>query len=74
MDLYRIIDDLMAERNRIDRIIRSLEESGPEAKPTKRRGRKFMDAAGRREVSERMRKYWAQRRKEQADGARSNSV
>ena len=71
MDLYRIIDDLVAERNRIDKIIRSLEETGETSRPAKRRGRKFMDAAGRREVSERMRRYWAQRRKAESDTATS---
>jgi len=31
----------------------------------KRRGRKFMDPEERQEVSNRMKKYWAARRKEQ---------
>ena len=68
MDLYEIIGELVAERNRIVRIIASLEEAvaGRGAKaapaPKKRRGRKSMDAGARREVSERMRKYWAARR------------
>jgi hypothetical protein len=65
MDLYRIIGDLLDERNRVARIIESLEEATGTrlaAVPKKRRGRKSMDAKARREVSERMRRYWAQRR------------
>lgn len=68
MDLYGIIGELVAERNRIVRIIASLEEAvagrGVKAapEPRKRRGRKSMDAGARKEVSERMRKYWAARR------------
>lgn len=67
MDLYKIIGDLVEERNRIARIIESLEEAvgaGESAVPRKRRGRKSMDAKARREVSERMRRYWAKRRGE----------
>lgn len=64
MDLYRVINELVQERDRITRIMESLElvnQSGSE-QPRKRRGRKSMDAAGRQEVSERMRRYWAARR------------
>lgn len=68
MDLYRIIDDLVAERNRVQKIIESLElmavppdEAAPRS-PTKKRGRKSMDGAARKEVSERMKLYWARRR------------
>ncbi len=65
MDLYRIIFELVQERNRIQRIIDSLENASrgkrPPA-PRKRRGRKTMDRAAREEVSERMKRYWAKRR------------
>jgi hypothetical protein len=68
MDLYRIIRELVLERDRLQRIIDSLEEMKPNAKPAraegKRRGRKFMDPAAREEVSERMKRYWAQRKAE----------
>jgi len=79
MDLYRIIHDLMEERNRLDRIIRSLEAVGEGEVPAKalrgrRRGRKFMDAAARQEVSERMKRYWAQRRAQKAPQTASGSV
>jgi hypothetical protein len=68
MDLYKIIGDLVEERNRIARIIESLEQAVGTREadaPRKRRGRKSMDAKARREVSERMRRYWAQRRSEE---------
>ena len=68
MDLRGLIRRLQEERTRLDAVIASLEElqSIADAKkivPKKRRGRKFMDEAGRREVSERMKRYWASRRK-----------
>jgi hypothetical protein len=74
MDLYKVIQDLHAERERLNRVIASLEElqrapgfDFPSAPPVgKRRGRKSMDAAERLEVSERMKKYWSGRRS--ADG------
>jgi hypothetical protein len=68
MDLYRIIRELVQERDRLQRIIESLEEMKPAGKlegvrpAKKRRGRKSMDTAAREEVSERMKRYWAQRR------------
>jgi hypothetical protein len=67
MDLYRIIGDLVEERNRLQRIIESLEAmDGIVAKPARSRpatrGRKSMDNAARKEVSERMKLYWAKRR------------
>jgi hypothetical protein len=67
MDLYRIIRELVEERDRLQRIINSLEGMNsavhPQAPSTgKRRGRKSMDSAAREEVSERMKRYWARRR------------
>lgn len=69
MELYRIIRELMQERDRLQRIIESLEQVKPAGKVRlrpvgKRRGRKSMDRAARDEVSERMKRYWAQRRAE----------
>jgi len=71
MDLYKAIQDLYAEKEKLERVIASLEElqrtagSMPVllAKTAKRRGRKSMSSEERQEVSERMRKYWAARRK-----------
>jgi hypothetical protein len=70
MDLYKAIQDLYAEKEKLERVIASLEElqrsSGPLPelpKPGKRRGRKSMTAKEREEVSERMKKYWESRRR-----------
>jgi hypothetical protein len=71
MDLYKTIQDLQAEKERLERVIASLEDLQsshggnipPALGDTKRRGRKSMDAGERTEVSERMKKYWASRRK-----------
>ena len=73
MDLNRIIRELTQERDRIQKIIESLEQMKSAGTPAsrstgKRRGRKSMDAAGRAEVSERMRRYWENRRKEKQQG------
>jgi len=81
MDLYRIIYDLVQERNRIQRIIESLESMNPgfsaknlrRTEPRKRRGRKSMDPAARAEVSERMKRYWAKRRTEPTHGGGADS-
>jgi hypothetical protein len=76
MDLYRIIHELVQERERIQRIIESLESVNPSDNsdvPRKRRGRKKMGRAAREEVSERMKRYWAKRRAER-DGQTQASV
>ncbi len=72
MDLYKAIRALYDEKKRLDKLIESLEElhardvraERPVARS--RRGRKKMSAAERLEVSERMKKYWAARRKKPA--------
>ncbi len=71
MDLYKAIQDLYAEKEKLERVIASLEDlqraagGGVPAMPKtgKRRGRKSMSADERQEVSARMKKYWASRRK-----------
>ncbi len=70
MDLYKTIQDLYAEKEKLERVIASLEElhrtSGSlPSMPvgTKRRGRKSMGSKEREEVSLRMKRYWAGRRK-----------
>jgi hypothetical protein len=71
MDLYKAIQDLYAEKEKLERVIASLEELQQAAgggipsmpKSGKRRGRKSMSADEREEVSARMKKYWAGRRK-----------
>jgi hypothetical protein len=69
MDLYRIIGDLVEERNRLQRIIESLEAMDAAAvRPVRTRpvgrGRRSMDHAARKQVSDRMKLYWAKRRAE----------
>jgi hypothetical protein len=67
MDLDAIISELLDERKRLDRMIQALEQ-GERVAPAKaaksRRGRKSMDGPARREVSERMKQYWAKRRQQ----------
>jgi hypothetical protein len=69
MDLHKTIQDLYAEKEKLERVIASLEElqRAAAANPLlsgggKRRGRKSMGASERQDVSERMKKYWAGRR------------
>lgn len=73
MDLTRAIRELYAEKARLEKIISSLEQLlqgdvEPAAATGKRRGRKFMNAQARKEVSERMKKYWAERRQQEGAG------
>jgi hypothetical protein len=68
MDYRRIIRELRDEQARLDSAIAQLEALAGSADgnwiaPRSRRGRKSMGAAERREVSARMKKYWAGRRK-----------
>jgi hypothetical protein len=71
MDLFKAIQELYAEKERLERVIASLEELQRSAgavpavtEGVKRRGRKFMDPKERQEVSDRMKSYWAARRKD----------
>ena len=71
MDLHKVIQDLNAEKEKVERVIASIEElqgAGglsiwPASGSGKRRGRKSMGPEERQDVSERMKKYWASRRK-----------
>jgi hypothetical protein len=68
VDWYAAIRELHEEKKRLDRLIAALEAiengEGPE-KPGKprRRGRRAMGFEERKQVSERMKRYWASRRK-----------
>jgi hypothetical protein len=65
VDLNGTIRDLRAEIQKIDAVIAQLEalnEVGV-VKTRSTRGRKAMGESERREVSERMKRYWASRRK-----------
>jgi hypothetical protein len=79
MDLYKAIRDLYAEKERLERVIASLEELQRQESeapafeaPGSRRGRKSMGSRERQEVSERMKKYWASRREESVKPAGSS--
>jgi len=78
MDLVKILDDLRTERERLVKIISALEalhgRHPKAAAPAKRRGRKFMDAADRKAVSLRMKRYWEARRQQQSPPAEGNSA
>ena len=70
MDLDPAIRYLRAEVDKLDRVIASLEKLMAEPglsldAPAKRRGRKSMGAEERLEVSARMKRYWAKRRRGQ---------
>ena len=75
MDLYKAIQELYAEKEKLERVIASLEELQRTAgilpaapKGTKRRGRKSMSPRERQEVSARMKKYWESRRTDGDEG------
>ena len=78
MHLYRALKELYAQKQKLERVIASLEDlrlSGSAAAPTpaasaKRRGRKMMGLEERHEVSKRMKRYWASRRKRRAETAK----
>jgi hypothetical protein len=63
-----MIRSLHAEKEKLERVIAALEELQQHSRPlpfgssSKRRGRKSMGAGERKEVSQRMKKYWANRR------------
>ena len=66
MDLIKTTEELRREKQRLGRVIASLEElkvpvGEAEAPVRDRRGRKLMSPEQRREVSARMKKYWAGR-------------
>jgi len=80
MDLRKTLNDLYAERAKLDRVIAFLEglaEGTPRpATSVSRRGRRFMSPQERQIVSERMRKYWSRRRtvKEQTKVATASAA
>ena len=77
MDLYKTIQQLYEEKERLERVIASLEELQRTAgavpilpQASKRRGRKSMTAGERQEVSERMKKYWESHRQRPGPGSK----
>ena len=72
MDLDEVILKLRYERKKLDEVIDSLELLSKAAKMEKtagkgRRGRKSMDEPARKQVSDRMKEYWASQRKKQKE-------
>jgi hypothetical protein len=66
MSIERILGELRAERDRLDRAIAALDSSGGKARNGRRtngRRRRHMSADARRRISEMMKKRWAQRKK-----------
>ena len=67
MDVAKILQELKAQRERLDQAIAVMEavagDKGTQAPtaPPKRRGRKFTEEE-RKEVSRRMKRYWDSRR------------
>lgn len=80
VDLYKAIRTLYDEKERVDRLISSLERMkarGPDRAPQViriRRGRRRMTAAERLEVSQRMKRYWAARRLQPGSESASDAV
>jgi hypothetical protein len=69
MDIYKAIDELKAEKKRLDRAIAALEQ-GENSTELPHRGRRTWNAEARRAAAERMKKYW-EKRKQQASSASS---
>ena len=66
MDLSKIIEELRRDKEKLECVIASVEAlQAPSVEgnvpPQKRRGRKFMSPEERRQVSARMKRYWAKR-------------
>jgi hypothetical protein len=72
MDLSKLIGELHAEKERLERAIVALEDlesvrnDALAVARKKRRGRTSMGTAERSAVSRRMRAYWSRRRKERS--------
>ena len=68
MDYKRALNELFQARQQLSEVIKNFESlrQGKQPPPLSRRGRKRMPAAERQIVSERMRNYWASRRRNNA--------
>jgi hypothetical protein len=71
MNLNKMLHELHEDKQRLEKVIRSLEELQEnsvdgQSSIGRKRGRKSMPAEERREVSARMKKYWASRRNQKA--------
>lgn len=69
MDVEKILNEMYEDRDKLQRIIDSLEELASthrqvqQQRVEKRPGRKSMNAAERQEVSARMKRYWQGRKR-----------
>ena len=70
MDIQNILNDLRRERDRLDKAIAALEETGgprrrgrPVGSGTKSRPRRHMSASARKRISEMMKQRWAERKR-----------
>jgi hypothetical protein len=67
MELHQILSFLHAEKEKLDRVIASLEKRlaiHSDSAASGRPGRKSMSEEERREVSARMKRFWAERRQD----------
>ncbi len=71
MDLEGIINQLLEERERLNELIHTFElmQQRKSGRVKSKRGRKEMNDADRQEVSLRMRRYWANRKKAAEGGS-----
>ena len=70
VNINKTIRELIEEKKRLDRVIGTLEEMQRNGRvevlplSPKKRGRKSMDEQARQQVSERMKRYWETRRRQ----------
>jgi len=73
MDLTKTIEELLREKDKLERVIASLEELHGTVTGVvpqrKRAGRRSMSLEERQEVSARMTRYWKNRRKQRRAGS-----
>lgn len=63
MDIDRILEELKAERDRVNRAIEALGASSTTPRRRGRRGKRRLSAEGRRRISEAAKRRWALARK-----------
>jgi len=79
MNLHQMIRDLRERQKQLEFVIAELEalerirsgQPGYAVPALRQRGRKFMNAQERREVSERMKRYWSARKAQESTGKKS---
>ena len=71
MDIYKALEQLKAEKKRLDAAIAALEQSVGTGED--KSGGRVWNADARRRAAERMRKYWEKRRGGKSSGAGSGA-